>query len=438
MTHARIALAALAFALLTPSAFAKPKDYGPPSVDIRLERITTVVPWPRGVRFVDGKLYAIGRGIHRSAGGPQNDIDDMAGHVFVIDPKISEPVVKGVPVSKAVRNNGRILARPTSPPFQLWSREMPSTRDTRAGRPYCQLVYDPVSRNFITCGFSGIDLPRPLIFRKNATDSVLRYDMRVGKWFVIDQHDPDVVPEKELGLTVPSRYYPHHDMTKNPAPHGMVNGPCGAAVAGRYLYVGAKDNTALVQYDLDPIRKNPNAKAPPARYIFHRASQDKNVFVNVKGHGNTYIEGTAAVEAHEGFLYVAFRTTSQIIRFPLQEDGDLVRPLQGELIAQFTRYDPKTKSGSANIYDMAFDKDGLIYVSPGYNGAVYRFKPDPKNILDAYKGYPKPYIDLTALIGVRRSGNICFDDEWNLYICSGKKEVEEGKLRGVIYRVRPR
>ena len=67
---------------------------------------------------------------------------------------------------------------------------------------------------------------------------------------------------------------------------------------------------------------------------------------------------------------------------------------------------------------------------------MYRFRPDPAKVFDAVNGYPKPYVDLTASAGVRRSGNICFDDEWNLYICSGKKEVEAGKMRGVIYRVR--
>ena len=46
----------------------------------------TAVPWPRGVRYVDGKLYALARGAHRSAGGPQTDIDDLAGTIFVIDP----------------------------------------------------------------------------------------------------------------------------------------------------------------------------------------------------------------------------------------------------------------------------------------------------------------------------------------------------------------
>ena len=436
MKLARLVLPALALTLLLPAAPAQAEEHCPES-DVIIERITTVVPWPRGVRWVDGKLYAIGRGIHRSAGGPQADIDDKAGHIFVIDPKISEPFVKDGPVGDAVRRNGRVLAEPTSPPFHIWDRKLPSTRDTLAGRPYCQLVYDPVSRNFITCAFSGVDLPKPFGFRKNATDSVLRYDMRSGKWKVIEQHNPNVVPVGELGKVIDQRYYPHHDIKKNAAPHGMVSGPCGATIAGRYLYVGGKDNTSLVQYDLAPIRKNPDAGAPPARYIFHRATKDSNVFVNIKGHGNTYIEGTAAVEAHKNWLYVSFRTTSQIIRFPLNKDGSLVEPLEGELIAQFTRYNPKTGGGSANIYDMAFDKEGRIYVSPGYNGAIYRFRPDPKNVYDQ-TSYPKPWVDLTVSAGVRRSGNICFDDEYNLYVCSGKKEVKEGKLRGVIYRVRER
>ncbi len=135
---------------------------------------------------------------------------------------------------------------------------------------------------------------------------------------------------------------------------------------------------------------------------------------------------------------VAFRTTSQILRFPLQKNGDLVRPLVAEKIAQFKRYDPEVKGGgSSNIYDMTFDADGLLYVSPAYEGAVFRFRPDPENVFDA-TGYDlEPYVDLRKITGNPkiRSGNICLDDENNLYICSGNKELPEGKIRGVVFRV---
>lgn len=401
----------------------------------QLERITTAVPWPRGVRYIDGKLYALARGVHRSGEGPQADIEDLAGTIFVIDPSISEPVADGQPVGEAVRNNAKVLAAPTSPPFRIWNRQMPATKDLYTDRPYCMLVYDRASRNFFVCGYSGIDLPGKEKFRKNATDSIHRYDLRIGKWKIVEAHNPDVVPVAALGYHVDSTYYPHHDPKKNPPPHGLINGPCGATVAGKYIYVGAKDNTALAQYDLAEIRRNPEAPPPPARFIFDGTSG--NAQVNVKGHGKMTVNGTCAVEAHGGFLYVAFRTTSQILRFPLREDGGLVEPLEAEYIAQFATYNPAKKGGSADIYDMTFDSEGNCYVSPGYDGAIYRFKPDPKRLYDSKKGY-EPYVDLQALAGAKKSGNICFDDDGNLYICSGQKVIAESKIRGVIYRVRPR
>jgi hypothetical protein len=401
----------------------------------RLERVSTAVPWPRGVRYWNGKLLVLARGVHRSAGGPNPEIPDLAGHIFTVDPDVHEPVVKGKAPGEAVRKNATVLAVPTNPPFHLWNRELPSTSDTLTDRPYCMLVADEPSRNLFVCGYSGIDLPRPRKFRKNATDSILRYDLRNRKWHVVDQHDPGVVPKSELEKCVAPHYYPHHDPAENPPPHGLVNGPCGAVIAGHYLYVGAKDNTALAQYDLTEIRRNPDAPPPPARYIFHRSDWKDNVFVEVKGHGNTYVEGTCALAVRDGYLYVAFRTTSQILRFPLESDGDVVRPLTGELIALFTPYDPKKKGGSANIYDMTFDRRGRLYVSPGYDGSVYCFTPDPGRIYDARDGYATPYVDLMKLVGAKKSGNICFDPDGNLYICSGKKELPEGKVRGAIYRV---
>ncbi len=400
-----------------------------------LERITNAVPWPRGVRYVDGTLYALARGVHRSAGGPNPDIQDMAGTLFRVDPNVSEPVVKGEAPGDAVSTNGSVYAAASAPPFFLWDRRLPSTLDRRAQRPYCTLVYDEPSQNLFICGFSGIDLPKPHKFRKNSTDCVLRYDMNLERWLTVDVHNPLHVPEAEHKKVIDPKYYPHHDITKNPPPHGMINGACGAAIAGRYLYVGAKDNTALVQYDLDGIRKNPLAGAPPARFIFHRPSFEKNVFVQVKGHGNTYVEGTCAIGVHEGYLYVCFRTTSQILRFPLDGDGNVKQPLEAEYIAQFSRYTPK-KGGSANIYDIDFDSKGWLYVSPGYDGAVYRFKPEAGKVHDFTKGYNKPYIDLTELVGAKKSGNICFDPDDNLYICAGHKELPNSNIRGAIYRVR--
>jgi len=427
-------LASLALFLSPPVAEARES-----AESVTVERISTVVPWPRGVRWVDGELYVIGRGVHRGAGGPQADIDDKAGHLFVIDPAISEPADPEKPVGEAVRKNGKLVAEPTSPPFHVWDRRMPATRDMRTDRPYCMLLYDEPSRSFFLCGYSGIDLPHAPKFRKNATDSVHRYDMRDGNWHVVEAHDPDVVPPEEQKKSIDPRFYPHHDPEKNAPPHGWVNGPCGAAIAGRYLYVGGKDNTSLTQYDLREIRRRADAPAPPSRRIFGRKNAEDSVFVEVEGQGSTWVEGNSAIAAHGGYLYVSFRTTSQILRFPIREDGGLVEPLIGQKVAQFARYDPERGGGSANIYDLAFDSEGRLYVSTGYDGAIWRFEPDPENVFDMTAGYSaEPFVDLEKLVGAKKTVNICFDPEDNLYVTCGQKVLPDTKIRGVVYRVRSR
>jgi len=403
---------------------------------VELERVTTAVPWPRGVRYIDGQLYALARGVHRSAGGPQDEIDDMAGTIFVIDPTISEPADPDRPVGEAVRGNARVLAAPTSPPFYVWDRRTPATLDTVTDRPYCMLVYDAPSRNFFVCGYSGIDLPGKPRFRKNASDSIHRFDLRSGRWKVVEAHDPSVVPASALAEDVDSSYYPHHDPARNAPPHGLVNGPCGAVVAGRFLYVGAKDNSALAQYDIAAIREDPEAPPPPGRYVFEGSRGSARV--SVKGHGEMTVNGTCALAVHDGYLYAAFRTTSQILRFPLREDGGIPEPVQAEYVAQFARYDALKGGGSANIYDMAFDAAGRCYVSPGYDGAIYRFTPDPDRLYDAASVPYEPYVDLGELVGAKKSGNICFDDAGDLYVCSGQDLTPGTATRGVIYRVRRR
>ncbi len=411
-----------------------PTSRGP----VVLQRVSTAVPWPRGLRFHEGRLIVLARGAHRDAGGPRPDLDDQAGSLFVVDPDVYEAVESGAPAGAAVVANGTVLADPADPPFHLWDRELPTTRDTRTDRPYCTLVYDEASRSFFICGFSGLDRPGPAKFRKNATDSVLRYDLRSESWHRVEAHREDVIPAEQLGRVLPNELYPHHDPERNAPPHGLVNGPCGAVVVGRYLYVGAKDNTGLARYDLAALRRDPAAGPPAGRLEFHRSAPDDDVFLPVDGHGEMYVEGTCALAAHDGFLYVAFRTTSQILRFPIDAEGALVRPLLGQLIARFAPYDPARDSGSANIYDMAFDGSGRLYVSPAYTGAVYRFTPDPEEVFDATEGYDvEPYVDLRALTDnpSARTGNIALDAQGHLYVCSNNRDDPGSELHGVIYRV---
>lgn len=149
--------------------------------------------------------------------------------------------VATAPAGPEVRANARPLAAPAAPPFFLYDHAVAPRDAMLIDRPYCTLVCDGVSRNVFICGYSGIDLPGG-VFRKNATDSIHRYDLRDGRWHAVEQHDPAVGPRAELGQVVPNTYYPHHDPARNPPPHGWLNGADGGCVAGDHLYFAGKDN----------------------------------------------------------------------------------------------------------------------------------------------------------------------------------------------------
>lgn len=437
-------VAALA-AVVTPRPRAEAEDA--PAAEAKpvvgIERVTTVVPWPRGIVLKDGKLFVLARGVHRSAGGPDPSIEDHGGAIFEVDPAVTEPIVRGVPPGDRVRGNGKIAVAPSSPPFHLWTRELPKTKDTLTDRPYCKLLWDEPSKNFFVVAFAGIDLPEENpTFRKNATDAVHRYDTRDGTWHVVEQHDHKQVPLEHQGQFIPNDTFPHHDPARNRAPHGWVNGPCGAEIVGKYLYVTAKDNTALVQYDLTEIRRRADAPPPPSKAIFRRSSPTDDVFLKVKGQdAPMHVEGTCAAAARDGWMYVAFRTTSQVVRFPITADGDVVQPIVAEYLAQFDPYDNVLYGGSADIFDMVFDRKGSVYVSLNQRGQVWKIVPGSGALVDGRKGTSqKPYVDLRKETPQERSGagNMVFDDAGNLFVTAGNKELTEGKIRGVVYKVAPR
>lgn len=87
---------------------------------------------------------------------------------------------------------------------------------------------------------------------------------------------------------------------------------------------------------------------------------------------------------------------------------------------------------------MTFDRDGVMYISTGYDGMIWRFKPDPAHVPDFVNGYNKPFLDLEKLLGLKKTVNICFDDEGNFYVTSGRKELADTNIRGAIYRMRAR
>ena len=406
---------------------------------LKLERITSAVPWPRGLVFVDGKLVVLARGRHRRAGGCDPDVEDRAGCLFEVDPSIAEPVVPGGKAGPRVRANARVLAVAEGSPFHVWDRETNPSDDRLMDRPYCTLVYDALSRNFFICGYSGVDLPGAR-FRKNATDSIHRFDLRDRRWHPVEMHDPTVVPPQDLTRVVPNTYYPHHDPLKNPAPHGWLNGPDGGVVAGRFLYVAGKDNHTLARYDLAPIRNDPSFGWPPSEKVLGRRLR-----LSMAGEVREVdLFGHSALAVHDGYLYIGYRTSSVVVRVPLDASGDLVKPVTAELIAEFQPYDARTRK-SANLIDMRFNSKGELFVSCASKGRVWKIGvPDPGRVFDgndARAGSPtpnQPYLDLPLLTGnpKARVGNIAFDDRDRLYVCSGNYDSGT-RIAGVIYRAVP-
>ena len=108
--------------------------------ELVIERVSTKVPFPRGLEIVDGQLYVLSRGRVRESGGASGSIDDRAGTIYRIDLSIAQPIDE--PLSDQVRENGEEFAAPTDPPFRLLRRELePATRDRETDRPYCVLRF---------------------------------------------------------------------------------------------------------------------------------------------------------------------------------------------------------------------------------------------------------------------------------------------------------
>jgi hypothetical protein len=220
-------------------------------------------------------------------------------------------------VTTAVRQNDKVLARPTEPPFRLWDRTAsPPQSDRRTDRPYRTLRYHAPSRSFFICAFSGIDMPShpgDPSFTKNASDAVLRFDLRTGRW---------------------------HEMERS----GWLYGPDNCLPLGDWLYAVAKDNSRLVRFDLCPIVRNPNTQPPTGELVTE----------------NEWL-GHSALAYRGGWLYVVYRTSSVIACLRLDESFLPVTPIRFEVLARFDPFDPVTRS-SANITDMDFDDRGRLYV----------------------------------------------------------------------------
>lgn len=388
----------------------------PTAVDI--ERITTITPFPRGLVMHEGSLYVLCRGRVRGAGGVSAAVNDQAGTIYRVSPNVTEPITSPT-VGEAVRENGEVFAMPTDPPFQLWDRRaMPPDADRRTDRPYCTLRFHEPTKSFYLCAFSGIDKPKQagqVSFSKNLNDGLLRYDLRTRKWYEVERH-----------AQAAGGNYPNHDPQFNPPPHGWLNGPDNCLVVGNWLYAVSKDNNLLVRYDLRPLIDDPEAGCPPSEVVL---GED----VPMAGGGMQRFYGHSALAAHDGWLYVACRTSSVFFRVPLTAGGEVVKPVVGELVARFEPYDPQTHK-SANVTDIDIDSHGRMYVVSAKPSRIYRFVPDPQHVFDGRR--EAPWTDLAALTHnpKMKSENVLVDGAY-LYITSGDGYAYQQGAAGTVYRV---
>jgi hypothetical protein len=387
-----------------------------------LERISTKPSFPRGLQLVDDELYVLCRGRVRDYGGVSAAVDDQAGTLFVVDLNVAEEYRGGDP-GDAVRENGRVLAEPTSPPFRLWDRTAnPPWSDRESDRPYCGLTWHPGTQSFYICAFAGVDRDEKTgkTFSKNLTDAILRYDRRTSKWYDVERHDID-----KGGI------YPHHDPETQKPPHGWLNGPDNCLAVGSWLYGVSKDNSRLVLYDLRDLEKNPEAGAPSSAVVLEE-------YVETKNAGRIRLQGHSALGLHDGWLYLGTRTSGHVVRLKLGADLRPAEPRHVELIAQFDAYDPKTKK-SGNVSDMSFGPDGDLYAISMQPARVFRIRPDPKKLFDARAGKLVPYIDLAGRTNnpKMKSENLLVDGRGRVYVTSGDAYGYQAGSGGVVWRVTP-
>ncbi|MHC4992659.1 MAG: NHL repeat-containing protein, partial [Planctomycetota bacterium] len=375
-------VAAFSLTTLAIATFASPPRAGDqatsPSAASIVERVTTIAPFPRGLAMVEDRLYVLCRGRVRGAGGVTASIEDQAGTIYEVDPAMGEPLCDG-PVSDAVRHNGTVLTTPSAPPFRLWDRAAdPPERDRRTDRPYCTLRFDEPTRSFYICAFSGIDKHRTaddlVAFSKNRSDALLRFDLRSRRWYEVERHDV------EAGAA-----YPHRPPEGQTPPHGLLDGPDNCLVLGHWLYAVAKENSVLARYDLRAIVDDPDAPAPPSEVVLDHG-------FTVPGLRGEAFLGNSALAYRNGWLYIAFRTTSQVVRIRLDERFDPVTTVAPQLIARFDPYDPAT-GRSANLTDMDFDDGGRLYIVSAEPARIFRFTPDPRRVFDARDDAARPWAD---------------------------------------------
>jgi hypothetical protein len=385
---------------------------------VKVERVSTAVPFPRGMVIVDGQMYVLSRGRVRGAGGVSAAVNDRAGTIWTIDKDVAEDALIVEP-SQRVRENAIVFAEPTAPPFRLWDRtSQPPQADRNTDRPYCVLRYDPISKNFFLCAFSGVDLkrePGKPSFSKNYTDAVLRFDVASRTWHEVERHNDAAGGE-----------FPHHDPAKNPAPHGWLKGPNNCLVVGRSLYAVGKENHRLVRYDLSTL----DQPAPASeRVLDSRITLDTGESIDLLGH--------SALAHRDNWLYLATRTSGHVVRIATDDAGVVRVPNVIQLVARFDAWD-RDKGTSADITDIGFDRAGRLYVNCAEPLSVHRFTPDPANVYDARDGRAQPWADVAAMLNkpTLKGENLLVDDAGRVYLSTGDGYGYQAGAEGTIYRLR--
>lgn len=408
-------------AIASPSQRASAEAAQAPEV----RRISTAVPFPRGLVLREDGLYVLARGRVRGSGGVDVKLDDRAGTLWRVDPSISEAIGQQ---TLAVARNGTVIAEPTSPPFNLLDRSLDfASGDDLTDRPYCGLRWHEGTQSFYICAFSGIDLSaadpaaaQSGSFKKNYTDGVLRYDTRTGEWSEVERHDPAA-----------GAAYPHGDEL----PQGWVKGPDNLLPVGENMLVVAKDNSRLIAYDLRPLKAEPTAGPPEGREVLGET-------VWIDGQPRTVL-GHSGLAYDDGWLYISFRTTSEIVRVPVTNDrgGEFaVDAKRAELLALFDPFDPDGGRQSANLTDIDIGPDGDVFVVSAYPARVFRFRPDSGNVQDYRTGSNgRPWVDLAATTRKpkMKSENVLVAPDGRVFVTSGDAYGHEEGLGGAVWVIEP-
>ena len=361
----------------------------------RIERVTTGVPFPRGVVVRGDELFVLSRGRVRDAGGTDVAIDDLAGTIW----KLPLNARDAAPVA---------IATPASPPFRLLDRLLPTALDDHhTDRPYCILRLDPATQSLYFCAFSGIDKPLGQpggYFRKNRSDAVFRFDLRTGKYHLV-------------------------------ARGGLLDGPTNCLVVGKWLYVSNKEASTLLRYDLSALAASPGGVVPPPELIAGKTFLVGGKPVEFLGH-------SALAARDDGYLYLGFRTSSTVVRIAMRD----LRPRSGgspvpaQLLAQFEPYDP-VRQRQSDLTDMAFGPDGDLYVIGAKPARIWRLTPNPRLPLIATFGSPgePAWAELHALTQnpKMKIEALTVDPRGNVYVTSADKQPDHAIscLAGTVYRI---